>query len=73
MTKSEQLRDILDRGGIPCREVHVIGNAAHIDAYKKHRIALADLMGQAGWQLTYEKDGEHMVGPPGLRLVFRLT
>lgn len=72
MTSSKKMAAILDRAGIGYREVHVIGNLVHVDAYAKYRDKLVDMMNLAGCTLRTERDGVHLSGPDGLRLVFEV-
>jgi hypothetical protein len=73
MTKSEQLQAILNKSGINTRRVKVLGIFAHVDTYKTHERALADIMSTAGFKTSMASDGVHLDGVNGFRMVFQVA
>ena len=72
MTKSQRLANILQAAKINATKVSVLGAYAHIDTFKKYEGALRDMMGLAGFRLHSIRDGAHMDGSEGFRMVFIL-
>jgi hypothetical protein len=70
-SKSAQMAQIIAKAGINAREVVVLGAFVHVDTFKLHRDKLAQVMGLAGFKLVLERDGVHLGGLDGFRMVFR--
>jgi hypothetical protein len=69
--KSKRLADSLEKAEVNVRKVTVLGAFAHIDTYEKYGDKVKDLMSSAGAKLLMEKNGAHMDGLDGYRLVFK--
>jgi hypothetical protein len=70
-SKSDQMAQIIAKAGINTRDVTVLGAYVHVDTFAKYRAALLHLMSTAGFRLVMERDGVHLGGLDGFRMVFR--
>ena len=70
-SKSAQMAQIIAKAGINTRDVTVLGAYVHVDTFAKYRAALLHLMSTAGFGLVMERDGVHLGGLDGFRMVFK--
>ena len=71
MTKNQQMTVLLNKAGVNVRDVSVLGAFVHVDTFAKYRAALLHVMSAAGFRLVMERDGVHLGGPDGFRMVFQ--
>jgi hypothetical protein len=70
MSKNQQMTALFEKAKINVRTVSVLGAFVHVDTFVKYRVALLDLMTTAGFRLVMERDGAHLDGIDGFRMVF---
>lgn len=68
---TEKMKSVLDRLGVNYRRVDVLGTFVHIDTFEKYGDVVKHALTSAGAKLSSEKNGVHMDGLDGYRLVFK--
>lgn len=68
---TEKMKSILNRLGVNYRRVTVLGTFVHIDTFEKYGDRVKHALTTAGAKLCSEKNGVHMDGLDGYRLVFQ--
>jgi hypothetical protein len=66
---SKRLADLLAKAGVNVQGVTVLGCFVHVTSYAKYRDRIVDLLTSAGACIEYERDGDHLDGSVGLRVV----
>ena len=72
MNRSQQLQAVMTKARINTRRVSVLGDFAHIDTFHKYESRITDMMTAAGFRLVSSRDGAHLDGVDGFRLVYRV-
>jgi hypothetical protein len=72
MTKNERFTELFKKAGINTRRVQVIGSFVHVDTFEKYENKLTDAMTNAGFRPIMTKNGVHLDGFDGFRMVFQV-